>query len=632
LVLSTATFAQQSSLGERLLPATTKGVVLITDVDVLAKHWDATELGKLMADPVMEPFAKDLRRQFQDRLSRLRERLGVKLDDLRGVPSGEMDIALIQPGPDKAAVALLADVTGHLDKARELLVKVSNNLKAKGAKETVENFGGVPLIIYDLPETADYPANRIAYFFDERAGLLGAADDIDEAKRILTRKAGQATPGGTLRDIVPFQKVMSRCQQHDRRVSPRIQQPQIRWYLDPMGYAECVRTLTPEKHRRKGRSVITVFRNQGFDAIQGIGGFIDFKVEGYELLHRTAVYAPGPYKNMVGMDVLTFPNSRDHSLPAFIPNDVATCTTFQWNMLKAFDNIGPTFNELNADEGETGLWDDLIRDFKEDKYGPQIDLREELVKYLDDRIVVISDYVLPITTTSERLLFAVKVRNPQQVAAAMKKLLKDDPTIRGRKFEGLDIWETVEQEEMDLPEPPDIELPNLTPEKKKPVGRKGRSFRGEDEEEQPLLPHASVTVCYGHLLIASHYDYLVDILKRSKKPDPLANCMDYRVVSAAMDRLGAGEGFLRSFSRTDEEYRPTYELIRAGKMPEAETLFGRMLNSLFGPQKPGVIREQKVDGREMPPYQIVRRYLGPAGIFGRTESEGWFVVGFTLKK
>ena len=31
----------------------------------------------------------------------------------------------------------------------------------------------------------------------------------------------------------------------------------------------------------------------------------------------------------------------------------------------------------------------------------------------------------------------------------------------------------------------------------------------------------------------------------------------------------------------DEEYRATYELIRAGKMPEAETIMGDLLNSLF---------------------------------------------------
>ncbi|NLE38350.1 MAG: hypothetical protein GX621_10035, partial [Pirellulaceae bacterium] len=464
--------------------------------------------------------------------------------------------------------------------------------------------------------------------------LLAAADHLDAIKDIIKRKAGQDATGGSLADATAFQKIMARCQKHAGEAVP-----QIRWFVDPIGYAECVRIMTPEDKRRKGVVITDVFRNQGFDAIQGIGGYIDFKVDQYELLHRTAVYAPGPYAkapepyvNKVGMEILTFPNTSDYSLPPFIPNDVATCTMFHWDLLKVFDNIGPTFNELFADKGDTTMFDDLIRDFEEDEFGPQINLREELVKHFDHRVTIISDYILPITTKSERLLFAVKVRDAEKVAAGIKKLLKDDPTIERREFEGLEIWETIEQDEMHLPSAPVIDLPDLAPEKKATPSKRERRLAGDEEDEELLLPHAAVTVVHGHLLVASHYDYLVEILTRAKQPEPLAESMDFRTVASAMDALGAGGDFLRAFSRTDEEYRPTYELIRQGKMPEAETMFARMLNSLFGPHKPGVVREQKVDGKEMPDYQIVRRYLGPAGTFGRTEEDGWFVVGFMLKK
>ena len=36
-----------------------------------------------MADPVMKPFTKDIRRQFEDRWSSIHERLGLTLDDMR---------------------------------------------------------------------------------------------------------------------------------------------------------------------------------------------------------------------------------------------------------------------------------------------------------------------------------------------------------------------------------------------------------------------------------------------------------------------------------------------------------------------------------------------------------------------
>jgi hypothetical protein len=134
------------------------------------------------------------------------------------------------------------------------------------------------------------------------------------------------------------------------------------------------------------------------------------------------------------------------------------------------------------------------------------------------------------------------------------------------------------------------------------------------------------------LLIASHYDFLVEMLDKTKTPDPLGESLDFRVVDGAMKQLGAGENCLRSFSRTDEAYRPTYELIRMGKMPQSETMLGRTLNAMLGPHKKGAVREQKVDGSQMPDYQVVRRYLGPAGFFGTAEPSGWFFVGFTLKR
>ena len=89
---------------------------------------------------------------------------------------------------------------------------------------------------------------------------------------------------------------------------------------------------------------------------------------------------------------------------------------------------------------------------------------------------------------------------------------------------------------------------------------------------------------------------------------------------------------MRAFSRTDEEYRPTYELIRQNKMPESETMLARLLNVLFGEGQEGPGPPQKIDGSQLPDYQVVRRYLGPAGLQATSEPNGWYLKGFTLSK
>ncbi len=375
-------------------------------------------------------------------------------------------------------------------------------------------------------------------------------------------------------------------------------------------------------------------RNQGVAAVQGMGGMIDFSSEGYELIHRTAIYAPPPYEKAMKMAVL--PNQTDFAPQPWVPRDIATYTTMYFDIINAFDNFGSLFNELFG-QGEAGTWEEAIQSLREDPDGPQVDLREDLIQHLGQRVSMLTDYQEPITTTSERLLFAIEATNPKAVASAIKKLLKDDPTFRCRKFKelkGLEVWEMVQEENPDL-EPPKIEgfgdEPPVT--HHHPLMKKKKGGADEEEEERkPLLPHAAVTVWEGHLLIASHMDFLMKVINPEKKPKLLGTDVDYRLVQEELKKFKPKEKCLNFFSRTDEEYRPTYELIRQNRLPESESMFARALNVLFGEGKKGAARPPKIDGSQLPEYRVVRPYLGPAGLRATSEPDGWFLKGFTLSK
>jgi hypothetical protein len=270
----------------------------------------------------------------------------------------------------------------------------------------------------------------------------------------------------------------------------------------------------------------------------------------------------------------------------------------------------------------SGIWDDVLQDLLEDPHGPQIDLREELVAQLGQRVTVVSDYELPITPTSQRLLFAIETDNAERVAAAITKTLKND--AEPRKFEDYTIWEMVEEKESEIPTVTVDDLPSLTP---GPVPEPE-----PQQEETRLLPHAAVTVAHDHLFVASHMDFLLKVLKPAEPRETLGSSVDYEAVAVAFEHLGTSRTSLRMFSRTDEEYRSTYELIRQGKMPESESILGRLLNALFNQDDKKTMRQQKIDGSQLPDYEVVRRSLGPAGLIVTSESDGWFIKGFTLPK
>lgn len=607
---------------ENLFPNTTAGFVAVANWDDLKDHWRQTQWGKLAADPVMKPFEKDLRHQLQQRWKGIRERLGLTLEDLEGVPGGEVAIGLIRPAPNQAVTALVVDVTGHLPQANAMLEKVRVNLTKSGAKQTKLAVGGTTVTQYDLPrrphDDVDAPLRKSFYFLV--GTLLGVADSLEIVQGILRRIP--ADQGDSLADVPAYQAVMKRAQT-DAAHGPK----QIRWFMFPLNYAEAARTNTPERERRKGKSVVDIMRHQGFAAVQGVGGMADLATDGYELIHRTAVFAPPPYEK--SMKMLSFPNGSDFKPQSWVPRDIATYTSFYADILNGFDNFGPMFDELFG-EGEKGTWTEVLKGLRDQPDGPQVDLRNDLFVHLGRRVSMMSDYQLPITTTSERLLFAIEAVNTKPVAAAIEKLMKNDKTAKRREFQGHVIWEMVEEEQPNIPKVNIGDIPSLTP----TLDPSKKKKTEDDEPEQVrLLPHAAVTVANGHLLIASHLDFLLKVLRPIEDRETLARSLDYRVITATLDQLGLKEQFLRTFSRTDEEYRPSYELLKQGKMPESETMLSRVANVLSGQgQKKKAPRQQQIDASKLPDYQVVRRYLGPAGNVGTSEAKGWFFKGIMLSK
>ena len=107
---------------------------------------------------------------------------------------------------------------------------------------------------------------------------------------------------------------------------------------------------------------------------------------------------------------------------------------------------------------------------------------------------------------------------------------------------------------------------------------------------------------------------------------------DYQRVRTALVAQGSKNDSIHYFSQTDESYRANYELLKQGKLPEAETMLARLLNAWLGSHEEGVIRNQEIDGSKLPDFDLVKKYLGPGGLFAQSEEDGWWLVGCLLKR
>ena len=289
-----------ASPSDALLPNTTRGFLSVTNVPTLEEHWDKTQLGQLAKDPVMKPFVDDLRAQLEDRWSDLHDRLGVTTQDLHDVASGELTIAAVQLADGTPAAAVIVDVTGTLPKAKALLAKIAKNLVAQKAEHKQEQMEGVSVEVFNL---APEEASRLpSEFSPSPKGPAVPAAKAKERKRkpksrsprsrptgspstvcgrtcssasshrsviqgILARAAGKKAP--TLADDRAYQAVMKRCGDDAGKAVP-----QIRWYVQPQGYLEFMRSGPASKPSptRRGTTSPSSSRSRGLTPSRGWAG------------------------------------------------------------------------------------------------------------------------------------------------------------------------------------------------------------------------------------------------------------------------------------------------------------------------------------------------------------------------
>jgi len=411
-------------------------------------------------------------------------------------------------------------------------------------------------------------------------------------------------------------------------------QPEIRLYADPFGLTFALRTLDKNARLREDKDLAKILQEQGFDAILGVGGYVNMLTDGdSEVVYRAAIYAPpvkgkenDPLRWNLAMQMLQLPNVADLAPQSWVPRMCARYATYNVDVLNAFDHFGTLFDAV---EGHKDAFKTSMEGIEQDAYGPRVNVRTELVAHMGNRVTLLTDYSMPISVNSERSLIAIEAKDEKKLADTIRRIMEKEPDVERREFGGFVIWERV-PEDVSIQEL-SIDAPGLSPlSADEPV-----ASSNDAEQDEPVLPNSAVCVAYGQLMMASDIKYLEYLLQGFGQRDMLLNAGDYKLVSARVEQLAPGPRSGYSFVRTDEAFRPTYELIRQGRMPESETMFGKFLNRVLTTEvekEEGVLRKQKLDGSDLPSFEAVRRYFGPAGRALVSQPDGWVLTGTVLHK
>jgi hypothetical protein len=635
LLTSAAAVAAGLAPSETVFPATTRAWLSIPDPDGLRERFDRSPYGQLVADPEMKTFVDSLRAQVSKNGRQRLQKLGLTLEDLEDIPGGELAVAAIEAEPGRLATVLVVDTTGHESEAEKLVERITARLVERKASAITISGAPPQLTAYLLPDdTQDdrVPKNRRVAFAVAPHALVVGDDPVQVGQAFGVLATGRKD---SLASVAAFGAVQSPC----REALPQAVAP-LRWFVDPLAFAKAYQTTSPPREKRKGPDYVAILGRQGFDAVKSVGGVVAFGEAGHSVRHHTFIHAPPlPGREPQSAEcydlaarMLRFPNADSLAPPSWVPRDVSGWTTLQWDMQAAFASAESLVDDV---VGDKGVFDDVIASLKEDPDGPQIDVEQDLVSRLGKRITVISDFIEPLGTDSERLVIAIEAVDEARVAETIARVMGADSDMRPIEVHGHKAWELIDHS-AEVPKldvdfggggPPPIAAAQHNPDDE--AHRRRARLR---EKEEKLLPHSSVAVALGHLLIASHRDALEKVLAAPGGAESLAAAADYSAVAGEIDRLLPAGKSLRSFGREDDAIRPAYELLRSGSMPKSQSLFGQLLNGILGDGKPGSVREQRIDGSTLPDFELVRRYFGTSGMAMQSRPDGWQITGLALPR
>jgi len=628
---------------ETLLPASTRVWVSVADPQALRKRFERSSLGGLIFDPLMSTFVDGLRQQGKTSADPLRGTLEITLEEVEKIAGGEIALAVIEGSDGKLATVALIDTSGREADVAPTVEAVLGRVAAKGAKPLASP---APIKAFALPvpppsagatpaAAASNPTQR-QFVIAVKPGYVLVGDGSDAVADVaagIDKARGNASAGraDALAVVPAFAKVMDRC----GKDVPATATP-VRWFVEPLAYLAADRRTFPPKKSRKGPDYVAILRRQGFDAVNGVGGYLFFGEGKIDLRHNTLIHAPaengrpadGPDRFEKAARMLRFPNAAGLAPAAWMPGGAASWLSFEWDIANAFDAVQPLVDDV---VGEAGVFEDVIASLEEDPDGPQINVRDDLIKHLGKRCAVASDHETPIGPDCERMLIAIETSNPEAVATAIAKGMTSESEVRKVESGGHVIWETVKAAASE-------KAAGATDADDAASRRRAR--QRERQEQDTVWPNLSVAVAHGHIFLASHRDFLERVLGNTRTSS-IVEDGGYQEVAAELKQLLGGEWALSSFSRTEKVIRPAYELLRAGRLPESKSLAGTLLTRILegdrsqdakqgGASQDPSQRTQKVDGSSLPEFEQIRRYFGINGMSMQTTPDGWYLVGVGL--
>lgn len=616
---------------DRFFPETTQIYVAVSDVSKLRDHWTQTQFHQTLASPAFEAFRKSLQEQINDAWP---NRLGLTLDDLSALPTGEIGVGLIALPGKQPGVAAMMNVSGNSERVNEFLTRLIRETTAakqgEASKERlVVGTKTIEATVLTFPPDEKRPTARKAYYV-AHPQLLLATDQKYLAELLLRKLSGDTKV--SLATQPEYQAIMRRCVQ-DAVSSGGSQTPQVRFFGRPLEAGEAIRSMTPASELN-GRSPFVVLAKQGFDGIKGVGGILDFTSENFEAIYRVKAYIPEP--PTLALKMLAFNNVESLTPPSWVGPNANRYTTASLNALTAFNHFGPLFDEFLETKG---AWNDVLASLEQDRNGPQVNLGADLFANFGRQFTSTNAIAPQRVEEGEKYVVSLNILEGKEDATSetLARMFDSDPDFVALEIDGRSFWQyspnqgaAAEAADSSRRAPTRPTRPTRPSERPRASVASSTATTGPESE---IIEGAVFGVANGCLFVSNDVQYLVAKLKESTSN--AATILDSPEHARAMELLSAETRktrglFLQGYARNVDGLRANYELFRQGKTPEGKTFTSKILKAILSSPDQRY-DAQKFDGSALPPFDEANVKIGSSAFFGAVESDGYFFKGFSTR-
>ena len=611
----------------KLLPDSVAGLVRVPNVPAFCQAFKTTHAGRFLDDPSLQPFIEAQRERAKSYLQSVDNKIGIRLDDIYHIGSGEAVLAWLPFENDRRrpfAIVVIADVRGNSKKANEAIDKIDTDLKAGGWSRSDKQHRDQTIRVYHTkPKPGQLKVDQIVITLDD--ARIIASDRESVVTDLLDAVAGQPQ-GPSIAQFDHFKTVLTRS-------ARAIRQPAqadggtiaVEWFAKPFQMARVVRESI-DIDRGTQLDILKLLENQGFDAIKAAGGIAVMAGKKYDMLHKGFVLAP-PTTNLASKyekaaRMLQFINSPLAPIPSWTGKNIASLTRLNVKMEEAFWATESLVNEALDDE----LFREVINGIRDDEDGPQIDIENKVLPNLDNRVLLLTDNTQPAEINSDRMLVAIKIKDGFVIADSIRKAMEAEPDASKMKGPpGVDIWR-VQRGEIEDDFGADL----------------FDDFEDDEEEEEesapPLLDHWAIALVpkgkgsdAPYLMFSSHPDLLVETAQRmvSGKTGGLDGIPEVQQVASAMQDLGGTSVAFDRVARLKLALRAKYQLLRQGKLKDSDSIVASLMRRLIEAQEGN--QPDPLDAGKLPPLETAQKYFPAGGSFLETTEDGWAMTGFFLK-